>query len=67
MTSFWFAKYHNLTAFYRYAIARHYVDKSPLPRSTPQEPEKFQPYIYTNDDMRSSSMPPTHVIVLTGF
>ena len=52
MTSFWFAKYHTLTAFYRYAIARHYVEKSPLPRSTPQEPEKFQPYIYTNDDMR---------------
>ena len=52
VTSFWFAKYYNLTAFYRYAIARHYVDKSPLPRSTPQEPEKFQPYIYTNDDMR---------------
>jgi site-specific recombinase XerD len=52
VTSFWFAKYYNLTAFYRYAIARHYVDRIPLPRSTPQEPEKFQPYIYTNDDMR---------------
>ena len=52
VTSFWFAKYHTLTAFYRYAVARHYVQKSPLPRSRPQKPEKFQPYIYTNDDMR---------------
>ena len=52
VTSFWFSKYHSLTAFYRYAIARHYVEKSPLPRSTPQKPEKFLPYIYTNDDMK---------------
>jgi site-specific recombinase XerD len=52
VTSFWFAKYHTLSAFYRYAVARHYVAKSPLPRSRPQPPEKFQPYIYSNDDMR---------------
>src|ERR1700678_1404716 len=42
VTSFWFAKYYTLTAFYRYAVARHYVRKSPLPYSTPQKPEKFQ-------------------------
>jgi integrase/recombinase XerD len=52
VTSFWFSKYHSLTAFYRYAVARHYVRKSPLPRSRPLLPEKFQAYIYTNDDMR---------------
>lgn len=52
VTSFWFAKYHTLAAFYRYAVARRYVLKSPLPRNRPQQPEKFQPYIYTNDDMR---------------
>lgn len=52
VTSFWFAKYHTLAGFYRYALARHYVQRSPLPRSRPQPPEKFQPYIYTNDDMR---------------
>jgi hypothetical protein len=32
VTSFWFSKYHTLAAFYRYAIARHYVQK----RSTHQ-------------------------------
>jgi integrase/recombinase XerD len=52
VTSFWFAKYHTLAAFYRYAVARHYVRKNPLPRSKPQTPEKFQPYIYSNEDMR---------------
>lgn len=52
VTSFWFTKYHTLAAFYRYAIARHYVRKSPLPPSKPQPPAKFEPYIYTNDDMR---------------
>ena len=52
VTSFWFAKYYSLTAFYRYAVARHYVRNSPLPHSKPQKPEKFQAYIYTNDDMR---------------
>ena len=52
VTSFWFAKYHTLSAFYRYAVARHYVRTSPLPRSRPQQPEKFLPYIYTNEDMR---------------
>jgi integrase len=52
LTSFWFAKYHAPAAFYRYAVARHYVGKSPLPKSRPQALEKFQPYIYTNDNMR---------------
>jgi site-specific recombinase XerD len=52
VTSFWFAKYHTLSAFYRYAVARHYVQKSPLPRNKPQAPEKPQPYIYSNEDMR---------------
>ena len=52
ITSFWFAKYYTLNAFYRYAVARGYVSKSPLPISTPQKPQTFQPYIYSNHDMR---------------
>jgi len=52
LTAFWFYKYHSLSAFYRYATARGYVQKTPLPRSIPQRPPKFQPYIYTNDDVR---------------
>lgn len=52
VTMFWFSKYHTLNAFFRWAIARGYVSKSPLPLTLPQKPEKFQPYIYTNDDMK---------------
>lgn len=52
ITAFWFGKYYTLNAFFRWAIARRYVSKSPLPLNLPQKPEKFQPYIYTNQDMR---------------
>jgi site-specific recombinase XerD len=51
ITSFWFSKYHTLKAFYRYAIAREYCSKCPLPLSVPQKPERFHPYIYTNRDI----------------
>ena len=51
ITSFWFAKDYTLNPFYRYAIARKYCLKSPLPLSMPQKPEMFQPYIYTNRDI----------------
>jgi site-specific recombinase XerD len=51
ITSFWFAKYYTLNPFFRYAIARKYCSKSPLPLSIPQKPERFQPYIYTNRDI----------------
>jgi len=52
VTASWFYKYQTLATFYRYAKAHHYVQNIPLPRIKPQSPEKFQPYIYTNDDMR---------------
>jgi len=52
ITSFWFAKYYTLNAFYRYDLARGYVSKCPLPTNTPRKPERFQPYIFSNDDMQ---------------
>lgn len=66
LTSFWFGKYYALTGFYRFALARHYVRKSPLPHCIPKKPNKFQPYIYTNDDMRrlmnvAGSLHPWHL------
>jgi len=51
ITSFWLSKYHTLKAFYRYALAREYCARCPLPLSIPQMPEAFQPYIYTNQDI----------------
>src|SRR5713101_5664018 len=52
VTAFWFSKYHTLSSFYRYALARHYVSKNPLPLTKPREPPRFEPYIYTNQDVR---------------
>jgi len=52
VTMFWFSKYHTLNAFFRWATARRHIPKSPLPLTLPQKPERFQPYIYTNDDMK---------------
>lgn len=52
VTAYWFSKYHSLNPFYRYAIAHDYVSKNPLPLTKPREPARFEPYIYTNQDMQ---------------
>ena len=52
VTAYWFSKYHSLNPFYRYAIAHHHVSKNPLPLTKPREPARFEPYIYTNQDMQ---------------
>lgn len=52
VTMYWFSKYYTLNAFYRYALAHGYLTKSPLPLSMPQKPPRFEPYIYTNADVR---------------
>jgi len=52
VTAYWFSKYHSLNSFYRYAIAHHHVSQSPLPLTKPQDPARFEPYIYTNQDMQ---------------
>jgi len=52
VTAYWFSKYHSLNPFYRYAIAHHHVSKNPLPLTKPCEPARFEPYIYTNQDMQ---------------
>lgn len=51
-TAFWFSKHQTLNAFFRYAMQRNYVASSPLPAVLPRKPEKFQPYIYTVDEVR---------------
>jgi site-specific recombinase XerD len=53
VTRNWFCKYHTLTGFYRFAINRQFVGRSPLPTSKPQEPPEFVPYIYSQEDMRA--------------
>ncbi|MBU1951128.1 MAG: tyrosine-type recombinase/integrase [Candidatus Eisenbacteria bacterium] len=52
VTTYWFSKYYALNAFYRFAIGRGHVALSPLPRVLPGKPKDFEPYIYTQGEIR---------------
>jgi site-specific recombinase XerD len=51
VTRFWHRKYEVLLGFYRYAIARGYLESSPLPKSIPKPP-MFVPYIYSHEELQ---------------
>jgi len=52
VTRFWERKLSALHGFYRFALARGYVAKVPLPQRAPRTAQSFVPYIYSPDDMR---------------
>ena len=52
ITSNWFSKYYALNTFYRYAVARGYSERSPLPLTLPRKADKFDPYIFTRNDIK---------------
>ena len=52
ITRFWERKHSVLHGFYKFAVARHYVDHSPVPRIRPRPHQVFVPYIYTRDELR---------------
>lgn len=43
--------YHTLNAFYRFAVGRGYIDKSPLPCQRPKRRDTFRPYIYSHREL----------------
>lgn len=45
-------KYSALVGFYRYAISRGYVMRSPLPDNEPKPPASAPPHIYSRDELR---------------
>ncbi len=45
VTRFWHRKHSALQGFYRFAIGRGYVNRSPLPATTPKPQAVFTPYI----------------------
>lgn len=51
-TFLWFSKHQTLRPFFRYAIDRGYLQACPLPRTLPKKPPKFEPYIYTIDEVK---------------
>lgn len=52
ITSFWERKHRALCGFYRFAIARGYATRSPLPPHVPKPPLAFVPYIYSRAELR---------------
>ena len=52
VTTRWMDYYRTLEGFYRYAISRGFIDRSPLPTNTPKCPPSFIPYIYTVDELK---------------
>jgi integrase/recombinase XerD len=52
LTASWYVKHNALLGFYRYAISRDLVGHSPLPTVIPKRPPAFQPYIYSQAELR---------------
>ena len=51
VTRFWERKHSVLTGLYRFAVARGYADRSPLPRTVPEPLKAFVPYIYSREEI----------------
>jgi len=52
MTRFWRRKLDALRGFYRFALARRYTPRSPLPTNVPRCPQAFVPYIYSEEEIK---------------
>jgi integrase/recombinase XerD len=52
LTASWHVKHNALLGFYRYAISRGFVARSPLPVVIPKRPPAYQPYIYSQAELR---------------
>jgi site-specific recombinase XerD len=52
LTASWHVKHNALRGFYKYAISRGFTAISPLPKVIPKRPPAFQPYIYSQAELR---------------
>ncbi|MEF8722546.1 MAG: tyrosine-type recombinase/integrase [Candidatus Accumulibacter delftensis] len=53
VSAYWVKKYHVLSGFYRFALARGLVSSVPLPYSLPRlDAPVFVPYIYSHDELK---------------
>jgi integrase/recombinase XerD len=52
LTASWHVRHNGLLGLYRYAISRGFVAASPLPLVIPKRPPTFQPYIYSQTELR---------------
>jgi len=51
VTRQWHQKFKILKGFYRFAIARGYVDRCPLPNTIPKLPPSLLPYVYSREEI----------------
>ena len=52
LTASWHVRHSALCGFYRYAQSRNLVTTSPMPLVIPKRPPAFQPYIYSQEELR---------------
>ena len=52
LTASWHVRHNALSGFYRYAQSRNLTNTSPLPLEVPKRPLAFEPYIYSQDELR---------------
>jgi integrase/recombinase XerD len=52
VTRTWALRWRTLRCFYRFAQARRWVRRSPLPQAAPKVTDSFTPYIYTTEELR---------------
>jgi len=52
VTSFWHRKWTSLHGFYVFALARGWVNRSPLPRTLPKLGVPFVPYIFSRTELQ---------------
>lgn len=53
VTRHWYRKWETLRLFYRFAMARGLVQRSPLPTNPPKLGTTFTPYIYTQAELQA--------------
>jgi len=51
VTNAWFHRYYVLASFFRFAASRGYMQQRVLPKSMPDRPPRFVPYIYSQEDI----------------
>jgi integrase len=52
LTRFWERKWVSLRGFYRFALARGLVRRSPVPAVAPKLPPRFVPHIYSREELQ---------------
>jgi len=52
LSATWMLRYRILCGFYRFAISRRYLDRSPLPEMLPKLPPQQTPYVYSTEELQ---------------